>query len=389
MHGGAGMISPFISGIGITPVGKLEGSNALSLISAAALDALRDSALKPADIDGFLTAYSVSYPHLMLASVLAEGLGLSPKVCAAVQAGGATAAILVMQAVDLVKSGRCRNVLVALGDNRLTGVGRDGTVALLSRIGHPVFEQPFGISVPAAYALVAQRYMADYGTTSEDLADLAVLHRKHAALHPLAHMRKPIDREDVLSSRMIASPLHMLDCCLISDGAAAVVVSAEDVQAGSARPTVRVIGAGQAHTHEHIVAARSLTEFACKTAAAQAMSEAGVALDDIGVLGIYDSFTITLAVQLESIGFIQPGESGSAVASGLFSREGKHPLNLHGGLLSFGHSGAAGGMFHVVEVVEQLRGTAGARQAPNQKIGFVHNDGGILSAHCSLVLARD
>jgi acetyl-CoA acetyltransferase len=325
----------------------------------------------------------------MLASVLSEGLGLAPKVCAAVQAGGATAAILVMQAVDLVRSGRCRNVLVALGDNRLTGVGRDGTVALLSRIGHPVFEQPFGISVPAAYALVAQRYMADYGTTGEDLADIAVLHRDHAALHPLAHMREPIGREDVLSSRMIASPLHMLDCCLISDGAAAVVVSAEDARADAARPAVRVIGAGQAHTHEHIVAARSLTEFACKDAAARAMAEAGVSHDDIGVLGIYDSFTITLAVQLESMGFVQPGETGRAVAVGVFSRHGKHPLNLHGGLLSFGHSGAAGGMFHVVEVVEQLRGTAGARQADGQKIGFVHNDGGILSAHCSLVLARD
>lgn len=383
------MISPFVSGVGITPVGRLEGSNAPGLISSAALEALRDAALGPADIDGFLTAYSISYPHLMLASVLSEGLGLAPKVCAAVQAGGATAAILVMQAVDLVRSGRCRNVLVALGDNRLTGVGRDGTVALLSRIGHPVFEQPFGISVPAAYALVAQRYMADYGTTSEDLADIAVLHRDHAALHPLAHMREPIGRDDVLSSRMIASPLHMLDCCLISDGAAAVVVSAEDGRADAARPAVRVIGAGQAHTHEHIVAARSLTEFACKDAAARAMAEAGVRHDDIGVLGIYDSFTITLAVQLESMGFVQPGETGRAVASGVFSRHGKHPLNLHGGLLSFGHSGAAGGMFHVVEVVEQLRGTAGARQADGQKIGFVHNDGGILSAHCSLVLARD
>src|SRR5690606_19862761 len=126
----------------------------------------------------------------------------------------------------------------------------------------------------------------------------------------------------------------------ISDGAAAVVVSAEDARADAARPAVRVIGAGQAHTHEHIAAARSRTEFACKDAAARAMAEAGVRHDDIGVLGIYDSFTITLAVQLESMGFVQPGETGRAVAGGVFSRHGKHPLNLHGGLLSFGHSGA-------------------------------------------------
>src|SRR3546814_9875306 len=156
------MLNAAITGIGDTPVGRVPGSTAGSLNADAALAAMRDAGLKPSDIDGFLCAYSITHPHLMMASVLSELIGLKPSFCAAVQACGASAGILVMQAAALVGAGICRHVLNATGDNRLTGMGREQAVATMADVGHPVYERPFGISVPAAYSLVAQRYMPDY-----------------------------------------------------------------------------------------------------------------------------------------------------------------------------------------------------------------------------------
>jgi acetyl-CoA acetyltransferase len=382
------MLKAAITGIGDTPVGKLPGSTAASLNTDAALAALSDAGLKPSEIDGFLCAYSITQPHLMMASVLSEQLGLQPTVCAAMQAGGATAGILIMQAAALVASGSCRHVLIATGDNRLTGMGRDGAVKALAGVGHPTYERPFGIIVPAAYALVAQRYMHDYGTTLEDLAQVAVAHRRHAGRNPQAQMRDPITVGDVMASRPIATPLRLLDCCLISDGGAAVIVSAREAAADLCQPAVDVLGMGQHHTHEHIVNSRSLTEFGCRTTSAEALGQAGLLPSEIDVAAIYDSFTITLVVQLESMGFFEKGETGEAAASGALDLGGRLPCNTHGGLLSYAHSGASGGMFGVVEVVRQLRGEATGRQVTGARTGFVHNDGGILSAHCSLVFGR-
>ncbi|MNL13601.1 thiolase [compost metagenome] len=185
---------------------------------------------------------------------------------------------------------------------------------------------------------------------------------------------------------MIADPLHMLDCCLISDGGAALVVSSRAAARDARGKGIEILGAGQGHTHEHIVAAPSLVDFGCKASSATAFARAGVRAADINVAQIYDSFTITLAVELESIGFFERGQAGAAAAAGELGLGGKLPCNTHGGLLSYGHSGAAGGMFHAVEAVQQLRGSAGDRQVQDARLAFVHGDGGILSAHCSLVL---
>jgi acetyl-CoA acetyltransferase len=377
-----------ITGVHDTAVGELPGSTCMGLHTEAARGAIVDAGLEVSDIDGVLCAYSFTEPHLMLASVFCEHFGIHPAFCAAVQAGGATACILVMQAAALVMSGYCRNVLCVTGDNRLTGMSRDGAVAALAEVGHPQFERPYGISIPAAYALVAQRYMHERGTTREQLAAIAVEHRRHAGRHPQAHRREPISMDDVLNSRVISSPLRLLDCCLVSDGAAAVVVSARKVAGDGPNGRVSVLGAGQGHTHEHIICAPSLTEFGCKESSRLAFERAGVTPRDIDVAAIYDSFTITLLVELESIGFFAPGEAGEAALAGELGLGGRLPCNTHGGLLSYGHSGAAGGMFHVVEAVRQLRGTADARQVEHATLAFVHGDGGILSAHCSLVLGR-
>jgi len=377
-----------ISGAADTAVGKLEGSSCMSLHAEATRGALAHAGLKLSAIDGVLCAYSLTEPHPMLSSMFCEYMGLQPRYSSAVQAGGATACILVMQAAALVEAGVCRHVLCVTGDNRLSGMSRDGAVAALAGFGHPQFEQPYGISVPAAYALVARRYMHEYGVTPEMLAAFAVTMRKHAALGTKAQMRQPITLEDVARSRVIASPLRLLDCCLISDGAAAVIVSAPEAAGDQPGPVAEILGTGQKNTHEHILAAPSLTDFGCKQAAAEAMGKAGVTVRDFDVAEIYDSFTITLLVELESIGFYARGEAGPAALAGELALGGRLPCNTHGGLLSYAHSGAAGGMFHVVEAVRQLRGECGPQQVPGAALAFVHGDGGILSAHCSLVLGR-
>lgn len=377
-----------IAGAADTAVGKLEGSTCLGLHAEAAAAAVADAGLRPADIDGVLCAYSLVEPHLMLSSVFCEHFGIAPSYSAAIQAGGATACIMVMQAAALVSAGLCRNVLVVCGDNRLTGLSRDGAVAALAQVGHPQFERPFGFSVPAAYALVAQRYMHEFGATPEQLAAIAVTMRAHATRHPKAQMRAPITVADVLASKPIATPLRLLDCCLVSDGAAAVVVSAAAAARDLPGRAVGLLGAGQMNTHEHLVAAPSLTDFGCHQSSAQAFGRAGVTPADIDVAEIYDSFTITLLVELESIGFFARGEAGAAAAAGALDLGGRLPCNTHGGLLSYAHSGAAGGLFHVVEAVRQLRGEADRRQVADAELAFVHGDGGILSAHCSLVLGR-
>jgi acetyl-CoA acetyltransferase len=381
------MMRAAITGIGETAVGELPGSSCMGLHSEAAMCALDDAGLSPGELDGVLCAYSFTEPHLMLASVFCESFGIQPAWSAAIQCGGATGCVAVMQAAALVEAGLCRHVLVVMGDNRLSGLSRDRAVAALAEVGHPQFERPLGVTIPALYALVAQAYMHEYGVREEHLAAMAVACRTHAARHPGAQMRTPITVEDVLSSRVIASPLRLLDCCLISDGGAAVIVSAPDAARDTRRP-VRLLGAGQKTTHEHLVAAPSLTAFGCREAAEQAFGRAGVTPADMDLAEIYDSFTITLLLELEAIGFFEKGEAGPAALAGALDLGGRLPCNTHGGLLSFAHPGAAGGLFHVVEAVRQLRGEAEGRQVKEAELAYVHGDGGILSAHAALVLGR-
>lgn len=360
----------------------------MSLHTQAALAAIADAGLRPHDVDGLLGAYSIVEPQAMLATAFMEYAGLRPAVSMTISNAGVTAAMMVMQAAMLIEQGYCRHVLVVAADNRLSGL-RSGAGAAITSLGvHKQWELPWGLTVPAAYALVASRYLHEYAVTVEQLAAIPVTQRRHAMLHPLAHKRTPITVQDVLESRMVASPLRLLDCCPNSDGGAALVVSSADAAADSPSSKVAILGAGQGHTHEYIVAAPSLTQFGCKESAARAFGRAGVKPEDIDFAEIYDSFTITLAVGLESVGLFEKGEAGVAAARGDLALGGRLPCNTHGGLLSFGHSGAAGGLFHFVEAVEQLRGSCGERQVAGAELAFVHGDGGILASHCSVILGR-
>lgn len=365
-----------------TRFGRHEGRPALDLMAEAANAALAQSGLRRADIDGVLCGYATTFPHLMLATLLSEKLGLKPHYAHGMQMGGATGAAMVMLARELVRAGRCRRVLVVAGENRLTGQAVDASIQTLAQVGEADTEVPNGASVPAYYALLASRYMHHTGTRREDLAEFAALMRRHAASHPHAHLNEAISVDQVLASRPIATPLHLLDCCPISDGAAALVVGADE-------GPVRISGAGQAHRHQHLSALRDILDTGAARALKLAYADAGIGQDRVDYLGIYDSFTITLAMLLEELGFAPRGGAAARARRGDFDAAGPLPLNTHGGLLSFGHSGVAGGMAHVAEAWTQLAGRAGPRQVGAPRCALVHADGGVLSAHVSLVLQAE
>lgn len=379
------MRTAYIAGAGNTPFGRIEGSGPLELMALAADRALDDAGLARADIDGVLCGYATTLPHLMLSTLFCEHYSVRPAYAHGMQIGGATGGALVMLARELVRAGRCEHVLVVAGENRASGQARDDAIQVLAQVGDPDFEVPNGGSVPAYYALLASRYMHETGLGESDLAEFAVLMRAHAARHPDAHLREPITRDDVLASKPIATPLKLLDCCPISDGAMAMVVSASP--RGEAR--IAVAGAGQAHQHQHLCAIEDTENYGARDAARRAFDDAGRSHADVDYLAIYDSFTITLAILLEEIGFAPRGGSAARLRAGDFSSGGPLPLNTHGGLLSFGHCGVAGGMGHTVEAYRQLAGIAGERQQPGRSCAFVHADGGVMSSHVSLVLARE
>ncbi len=362
-------------------------------MAQAATQALAEAGLARGQIDGVLCGYATTLPHLMLATLFCERFAIEPAYAHAMQMGGATGAGMLMLARELVRAGRCRNVLVVAGENRLSGQQRDNAIATLAQVGDPDFELPNGTMIPAYYALLASRYLYESGLNEADLAGFAVAMRENASRHPQAHLRTPITVGDVMASKPIASPLKLLDCCPISDGAVAMVVSAEvPAEAspdGFPRARIRILGAGQAHRHQHLTAVSDTRNFGAHDAAERAFAEAGIGRDAIDYLAIYDSFTITLAILLEETGFAPFGESAQMLRDGRYAPDGPQPLNTHGGLLSFGHSGVAGGMSHLAETWRQLAGRAGDRQVSPRGCAFVHADGGVLSSHVSLIFSRE
>ncbi len=374
----------FISGVGLTAFGKHEGRSTLDLMTEAAQGALSDAGLKRRDIDGLLTGYSTTMPHLMLATVFAEHFGVQPSYAHAIQVGGATGLAMVMLAHELVEAGVAKTILVVAGENRLTGQARDSAMSTLAQVGHPDYEVPLGPTIPAYYGLLASRYMHDFGLTQEDMAEFAVLMRQHAMRHPGAQFPDPIPVADVMASREISSPLKLLDCCPVSDGGAAFVVSREPLSDHH----VRIMGCGQAHLHQHITAAKSLSDVGAAVALNRAKEKAGVDLRAVKYAGIYDSFTITLAILIEELGLAKRGESAARARNGDFGINGALPLNTHGGLLSYGHCGCGGAMAHLVETHLQMTGRAGPRQVRDASLALLHGDGGVMSSHVSMFLER-
>ena len=376
------MTAAHVTGVGVTPFGRLPGPDSLGWQERAAELALGDAGLSPDEVDVVIAGYSAAASHLMPANVFAESFGVRPKAAFGMSVGGATGLSMVMNACAWIESGRARHVLVVAGENRASGMARRAATAVLAEVGHPTYEVPLGGTVPAYYALLASRYLSTYGLQPAELAPFAVLMREHARHKDGAQFQDPITEADVLASRPVSEPLRLLDCCPVSDGGAAVVVSATPGDR-----SITVAGAGQAHLHQHL-SELDPNETGGGLAARRAFAEAGAEPGEMAVFGIYDSFTITVAMLVEELGLAAPGRAGVETRAGRFAVDGAHPLNTHGGLLSYGHCGVGGGLAHLGEVVTQLRGERGDLQVPDCASGYVHGDGGVFSAHVGLVLRR-
>jgi acetyl-CoA acetyltransferase len=378
-----------IVGVGESDIGKVPGMTGLGLNAQAAMRALEETGLKPSDIDGLLTAYSFTEPYFMLGSVMCEYLGIKPRFNASVIVGGGSPAVMLKHAAEAIAMGQAETVLICAGENRATGTSRDAAIAALLAVGHPYYEQPYGFSIPAFYAMIAQRYMHKYGLSREDMAHIPAVTRSNALLHPNAHMKKPITPEDVLASKPIADPLNMLDCCLISDAGGAMIVTSPERAKDIKGQPIYLHGIGEHHTHEHLMCAPSLTEFGARESSRIAYDMAGLGPQDMDFAELYDCFSIVPLLELEELGLGKDGEGIDHWISGSAKVGGSLPINTHGGMLSHAHAGAAGGLFGIVEAVRQLRGGLGERQVKDAEVGIVHNEGGILSSHCTLILGRE
>ncbi len=376
-------------GIGDTEVGKLPGWTSTDLTIDAAARALRDAGLRKEEVDGLITSNSMVDPHMYHAEMIAQTMQIQPRFCLTLAAGGASSFAAIHHAAAAIAAGLCHTVLVSSADNLRTGLSREQATAQQSSTADPEFETPYGAPVPVSYAFVAHAHMHEFGTTPEQLAAVAVTTRRHASLHPGAEKREPITVEDVLGSRMIADPLHLLDCSLVSDGGSAVVVTRADRARDRPHQPIHLLGCGEGHTHEHISQAPSLVSSAATVSGAQAFEMAGLAPADVDFAQLYDCFTPVVLIELEDLGFCAKGEGGPFVAEGHTALGGRLPTNTHGGLLSHTHPGNPGSMFALTEAVLQLRGAAGARQVAGAEVGLVHAQGGVLSSHCTLLLGRE
>lgn len=374
-----------IVGVGEADRRPRPGRTAGDLAVEATRAALADAGLRITDVDAVLTGPTVAERHLDFSGHLAQELGLRPKVSATVSRSGATGTSLVASAAMALQSGACDTVLALWADNRSSAPDADLVAAFAS--GLSPFELPFGPLIATQYALVAQRYMADRGVTPEQMASVSVAFREHASRNPKAKFRQPITIADVLASPLISSPLHKLECTLVTDFGGAVIVTRK-ARAAEFTDPVEVLGYGMASTHDSILCAPELFEGrtdGIRESGERAYRMAGLGPRDIEIAQFYDCFTIAVLLELEALGFCEPGEAGAAVAAGLLGRDGALPANTNGGMLSC----ANGGILHVTEAVAQMRGTAGEHQlARRPSTALVHGNGGILATHATLILGR-
>jgi acetyl-CoA acetyltransferase len=379
-----------VVGIGMSPVGRVPGKSALWLSADASLKAIRDAALAKKDVDGVLCSHAFASPFHRFSVALSEYMGIVPTFSNTLQVSGATAATMFNVGAAAIAGGLADVVLVVGGDSLLTGLTPDLALRSMTESRDQQYEMPFGIPVANTFAMTAHRHMKEYGTTPEQLAEVAVVSRRHASRTPGAQQSKPITIDDVLSSSMVTTPYHKLDCSLISDGAAAfILVSAERARELGVRKPVFILGAGECYTHEHIFLMPSLTSTGAAESSRRAYKMAGYGPDDMDLAGVYDCFTGTLIMMLEDLGFCPKGEGGPFVADGQMTYGGKIPVNTHGGLLSFCHPGMPGALFHFHEVIQQLRGQCGDRQVADAHLGLVHTLGAGFATNATTILGTE
>jgi len=363
-------------GLGLSGIGERPGFTHLDLLGEAVAAALDDCGLALADIDGLFTANMV---NILPTLTVAEYLGIRPAVAVGTNTGGNSFVDHLLWAALALDAGLCKVALICYGSNARSGPPAGAP-------DQPPYEARYRPREPiSSYALAAARHMHQYGTSREQLAAVAVSARCWAQLNPVAVAREPLTVEEVLASRMISDPLSVLDCCLVTDGAGAVVlVAAERARDFPQRP-VYLLGCATAQSHRQIGQMPDLTVTPAAESGRRAYDMARVAPGEIDVLQLYDAFTINVVLFLEDLGFCAKGEGGSLAATDAIRPGGRLPVNTNGGGLACVHPGMYG-IFATIEAVEQLRGGAGARQVAGAELALVHGNGGLLSCQTTAIL---
>lgn len=384
----------YIAGIYECPDRKIDDDRSIPQLHAEfARGALADAGLTKDDVDGYLVGGDAPGGLGLLSQ--AEYMGLNVRYMDSTTIGGSTYIAYVAHAANAIAAGKCNVCLITAAAR--TGRGRpqfvNTSTPAVYQPADAQFEAPYGVQTANLYAMVAMRHMADYGTTSEQLAWVKVAASHHAQHNPHAALPDVVSVEDVVNSPMITDPLHRLDCCMNTDGGGAMVVVSEGVARELERPRVKVIGAAEAAKHQ-IMDPYDLTYSAARWTGPIAFDMAGVTPQDIKYVGLYDSFTITVITQLEDLGFCEKGKGGAFVADGnLISGSGSLPFNTDGGGLCSNHPGGQGGLVKTIEGVRQLRGEAHpAVQVANCDLAFIHGIGGFLGTRHSgtaLILERE
>ena len=368
----------YIAGVYEHPTRKAVDKSLAQLHAESALGALADAGLTKDDVDGYFCAGDA--PGLGPLS-LVDYMGLNLKHMDTTETGGSSYVLHVGHAAEAIALGKCSVALITLaGRPRAEGMAT-GTAPRNYGSSAPdvAFEFPFGPTVVNMYAMCAQRHMYEYGTTSEQLAWIKVAASHHAQYNENAMLRNVVTVEEVVNSPMISDPLHRLDCCVISDGGGAIIVTSPEIAKSLNRPLVKVLGAGEAPKHQ-MGGKVDLTYSGARWSGPLAFQEAGVKPSDMKYASIYDSFTITVLMQLEDLGFCEKGEGGKFVSDGnLIAGTGKLPFNTDGGGLCNNHPANRGGLTKVIEAVRQLRGEAHPKvQVPNCDLALAHGTGGSL-----------
>jgi len=374
-----------IVGVAESDLGRTPDKTVLQLQTQAARAALADAGLGLDDVDALFTAGGWGWAPTMM---LAEYLGIQPKYTDSTNIGGSSFEAHLGHAVAGIEAGLFEVALITYGSTQRSDRSR-GRGSYTFKLTEQ-FEPPFGLPTPVgAYALAAMRHMHQYGTTSEQLAEVAVATRKWAAMNEKAMMRDPITIEDVLNSRWVAEPLHLLDCCLVTDGGGAVVVTSAERARNTRKTPIWVLGHGESHTHNTIANMPDLaTHNAAVASGRDAFAVAGLTPADIDVAEIYDSFTITVVMTLEALGFCGRGEGGAFVSGQRTAPGGSFPMNTNGGGLSYCHPGMYG-IFLLIEATRQLRGECGPRQVAGARIALAHGTGGVLSSGATVLLGKE
>jgi acetyl-CoA acetyltransferase len=374
-------------GVAETKVGRIPDKDSMQIYAELAVAAAQDAGIDKSEIDGLVTGGTFLRNVFMHNSVVSEYLRMRPRYSAAlVMNGGVTYCHALGDACNAINAGVCNTVLVMAADPFFTVCARTA-IDLMAEFFDPQYELPLGFVTPAMFGFAAHRHMHEYGTTSEQLAQVAVSERKNASLNPLAQFRKVISIEDVLNSRMICSPLHLLDCSPISDGGGAFIVTSGERARSLRKPPVYIQGYGEAHELEYTDPNRDITTSAAVRSGGDAYESAGLAPKDIDFAEIYDCFTITMIVHLESLGFCGRGEGGPFVEGGRLEVDGSLPVNTHGGLLSHGHPGVPAGIFHIIEAVKQMRREVEPeRQVRDSRTCLVHGNSALFRDAATAIL---